>query len=877
MALIVIVDSVVKAEVFKEYFGGGIEVLLCNRELLKAVHKSVNRAENKQDFELSELDDGHEILSALKRSAVEDIYIALDFDADADYTAWLLAVFSRQQSGRRKPLTRLYPVGMGQAEIDDARQQVRVVEPEAGVNVYIRRLFDARLRTQLLRLLGTSRGPADLPLNLSSLTTIFSLVDRENEIKMFEPSPKWQIIADLRLEGQIFSAYLEEAFDVTSDGSFSEESRAGKLVLSLRQDKFLLENVVRQEVVIPPPAPYQLPELLHDAKVLHRLNPVETLDILGRLFDGVMFDGKVQGLISTPLIGGDERSVANSLRRFTERAAALFDEKKFGSDGLAPMAGLIYPLWPTVDGRELAGELTANELKIYDMLRRRALASLLRPATGENIRLEIAGGPETIFALSRPNITVPGFLDIWQGRIAKGFIEPCPLAAIEAGADVSLLDLRVEKAGLVCAEPYTIESLLADLSDFSIVAQRPALAVIQAMLETNYIDCSANGFLRPTAVCCQVDAIMKRAFPRMQGVNLSAYIEQTIGEVIGGRKDLDFALKQFEQTLMMHGKPLVKRTVTVKVRPRKRTSTRIIKQSSLEMEKKDEAAVPFADSGAATKEALSPEEAVESGEENITVQIPQTEEESGVIDGAGAGVEASAGDDNIRAGDIPAPAGGEDEDQDDGTMPVEDGGEELGGADSWSAELSNVLEQALEKGGDDDKEADKEPPASEVIVTEQSKSCPACGASLLLKKDPFSKFWSCSAFPACRHTENYSEAAALDIICPLCGTARLIEKRTPAGKNFYVCPAAACEFMVWSRPHNVTCQVCGSPYLVEKRGAGGRLILRCPRAECDYSLPLTAEEPVSSPPIDKPKKKIRVRRVAKGSAKKRVRVVRRKK
>ncbi len=877
MVPIVIVDSAAKAEVFKEYFGGGVEVLLCNHELLKAVHKSVNRAENKQDFELSVLDNGDEILSVLKRSAVEEIYIALDFDADADYTAWLLAVFSRQQSGRRKPLTRLYPVGMGQGEIDDARQQIRVVELEAGVNVYIRRLFDARLRTQLLRLIGTSKGPADLPLNLSSLTTIFSLVDRENEIKTFEPAPKWQIIADLRLNGHIFSAHLEEAFDVTADGSFSEESGAGRLVRSLRQDKFLLENVVRQELVIPPPAPYRLPELLHDAKVLQRLNPVETLDILGRLFDGVMFDGKVQGLISTPFIGGDERSVTNSLRRFSERAAVLFDAKELGSDTLVPVAGLIYPLWPAVDGRELNGELSANELKIYDMLRRRALASLLRPATGENIRLEIAGGPETMFALTLPNITVPGFLDIWQGRIARAFIEPCPLAAVEAGADVSLLDLRVEEAGLVCAEPYTIESLFADLADFSIAAQRPALAVIQAMLETDYIDCGANGFLRPMAVCCQVDAIMKRAFPRMQGVNLSAYIEQTVSEVISGRKDLDFALKQFEQTLMMHGKSLVKRKVTVKVRPRKRTSSRIIKQSYLEMEGKDETAVSPVDSGVAAKAALPPEELVELGEENLVVQIPPTAEESGDVDGDRPEAEAAAGDDNIRAGNIIVPAGGEDEDQDDGAMPVGDGGEEETAADSWSTELSNILEQALEKEGDDDKEVDKELPASEIIITGQSKNCPVCGASLLLKKDSFGKFWFCSAFPACRHTENYSEAAALDIMCPLCGTARLIEKRTQAGKNFYVCPAAACEFMAWSRPHNVTCQVCGSPYLVEKKGAGGCLILRCPRAECDYSLPLTAGEPVSSLPINKPKKKIRVRRVAKGSAKRRVRVVRRKK
>ncbi|HFQ81245.1 MAG TPA: hypothetical protein ENK33_07730 [Desulfobacterales bacterium] len=876
MAPIVIVDSPVKAALCRECFGGGAEVFLLDRELLTAVHKSVNRAANKQDFALSVLDDGHEILAALRRAADEDIYIVFDFDADADYTAWLLAAFCRRQSGRRKPLTRLYPVGMGRLEMDDARHKIRVVEAESGVNVYVRRLFDARLGVHLRRLLGTARGPADLPLNLSSLTAIFSLADREDEIKAFEPVPKWQIIADLRLEGRIFSVRLEEAYDLTSDGSFPEESGAGKLAISLRQDKFLVENVKRQELVIPPPAPYQLPELLHDAKVFHQLNPLDTLDILGRLFDGVMLDGEVRGLISTPLVGCDEESVANSLRRFAERAATLFDGEKMGNDTIEPLAELIFPLWPALEGRRLAGELTDNERHIYDMLRRRALASLLPPALGENIRIEIAGGPETMFALTLPSITTPGFLDIWQGRIARDFLEPCPLAAIEAGADVCLLDLRVEKMGGISAEPYTIESLLSDLADFSIAPQRPVLRALQAMLESGYIDCGGNGFLRPTPVCRQVDAIMKRAFPQMQGVNLSAYIEQTISEVTDGRKDLDFALKQFEQTLMMYGKSLIKRKLTVKVRPRKRTSRRIIKQSSLRPTALDEVLDSTPDSGAADGTGMLPAEAVELEAEEV-VAPGSSMEDAGAVDLVETEAEPVDGGENITADDDISAAAEYEEESPTADVLLEDGGEGETAADSWSAELSNVLEEALEEKEGDDKEMGQ-PPVSELIATEQSKNCSVCGASMLLKKDSFGKFWFCSAFPACRHTENYSEAAALDILCPLCGTARLIEKRTPAGKSFYVCPAAECEFMAWSRPHDVPCQICGSPYLVEKKGTGGRLSLRCPRAECDYVLPLAGDsEVISPPPVDKPKKKIRVRRVAKGSARKRVRVVRRKK
>ena len=155
---------------------------------------------------------------------------------------------------------------------------------------------------------------------------------------------------------------------------------------------------------------------------------------------------------------------------------------------------------------------------------------------------------------------------------------------------------------------------------------------------------------------------------------------------------------------------------------------------------------------------------------------------------------------------------------------------------------------------------------------------------MLLKEDRFGKFWDCSGFPGCRHSEAVGDHGDQQMACPVCSGGQVVNKRTPTGKTFYVCLDADCEFMAWSRPHHIPCQVCDSPYLVEKKTLGGKSQLRCPRAGCNYTRNLDGAVGSDGPEAPAPpKKKVRrVRRVAKGSSglksggKRRVRVVRRK-
>ncbi len=116
-------------------------------------------------------------------------------------------------------------------------------------------------------------------------------------------------------------------------------------------------------------------------------------------------------------------------------------------------------------------------------------------------------------------------------------------------------------------------------------------------------------------------------------------------------------------------------------------------------------------------------------------------------------------------------------------------------------------------------------------ITEKptEKICPKCGAPLLIRLGKFGKFYACSKFPKCKHTEPLEENI-LGIKCPKCKKGEIIEKRTRKRKIFYACNQfPKCDFALWDKPTGKKCPKCGSLLIETKRKQ-----IKCSSKECDY-------------------------------------------
>jgi len=117
------------------------------------------------------------------------------------------------------------------------------------------------------------------------------------------------------------------------------------------------------------------------------------------------------------------------------------------------------------------------------------------------------------------------------------------------------------------------------------------------------------------------------------------------------------------------------------------------------------------------------------------------------------------------------------------------------------------------------------------LTQKTDKVCPKCGSPLIERLGRFGRFYACSKFPECKHTESIEgDPDTLNISCPKCKEGKITGKRTKKGKIFYGCNRfPKCDFALWDKPVNELCPKCDS-LLIEK----GKNKIKCSNKECDY-------------------------------------------
>jgi len=120
----------------------------------------------------------------------------------------------------------------------------------------------------------------------------------------------------------------------------------------------------------------------------------------------------------------------------------------------------------------------------------------------------------------------------------------------------------------------------------------------------------------------------------------------------------------------------------------------------------------------------------------------------------------------------------------------------------------------------------KEVSKQEIAQEKTDKKCPECGEPLIIRLGKYGKFYACSTFPKCKHTESL-EKNTLNIPCPKCQIGQLAPKRTKKKKIFYGCDRyPQCDYALWDKPTGDKCETCDS--LLVQKGKN----IKCSNAEC---------------------------------------------
>lgn len=91
----------------------------------------------------------------------------------------------------------------------------------------------------------------------------------------------------------------------------------------------------------------------------------------------------------------------------------------------------------------------------------------------------------------------------------------------------------------------------------------------------------------------------------------------------------------------------------------------------------------------------------------------------------------------------------------------------------------------------------------DVVQQDTGKICPECQAPLVVRFGRFGKFYACSRFPECKHTEplEQNKPKPIGITCSKCKEGEIVAKRTRKGRTFYGCGRyPECDYASWQKP-----------------------------------------------------------------------------
>jgi DNA topoisomerase I len=197
---------------------------------------------------------------------------------------------------------------------------------------------------------------------------------------------------------------------------------------------------------------------------------------------------------------------------------------------------------------EVANELSAEELRLYELIWRRTVASQMTDAVGESVSVRIravsTAGEECDFGASGKTITDPGFL--------KAYVESSDDAEAEAEdaerrlpplvKDQPLTAEELEAVGHTTQPParYTEASLVKALEELGIGRPSTYASILQTIQDRGYVFKRGQALI-PSFTAFAVVGLLERHYPRLVDYGFTAAMEDELDEIaVGEAARVDF-------------------------------------------------------------------------------------------------------------------------------------------------------------------------------------------------------------------------------------------------------------------------------------------------------------------------------------------------
>jgi len=577
MSNVVIVESPAKAKTINKYLGADYTVLASYGHIrdLPSKDGSVDPDEGfKMDWEIDDKARKRitEITKAVK--SADNLFLATDPDREGEAISWhIREVLDNKKAIGSKPVRRVVFNEITKSAILDAFQHPRDLDQPL-IDAYLARraldyLVGFTLSPVLWRKLPGSRSAGRV-----QSVALRLICDRETEIENFRADEYWTVKSTFETErGTRFTANLTHLAGNKLDKlTLANEAEANKAVQAIEAGNFRVGKIERKKSRRNPPAPFTTSTLQQEASRKLYFGAKKTMQVAQKLYEGFTIDDDTVGLIT--YMRTDGTTMAGEAISACRNLLA----KDFG-DNYVPKSPRVYKtkaknaqeaheaIRPTDIKRkpkDVAAYLDQDQLKLYELIWKRTLASQMEAAVLDQVGIDIeTQADQARLRATGSVIAFDGFYRLYrEGKDdSTGTDDERILPELFEQEALKCLETTPEQHFTQPPPRFSEASLVKTMEELGIGRPSTYASIISVLQDRNYVKIEKRRFV-PEDRGRFVTAFLSSYFERYVEYDFTARLEDKLDDISGGRIDWKAVLDDFWKPFKIDADGVLKLTGT---------------------------------------------------------------------------------------------------------------------------------------------------------------------------------------------------------------------------------------------------------------------------------------------------------------------------
>jgi len=560
---VVVVESPAKAKTINKYLGDNYVVLASYGHVrdLPSKDGSVRPDDDfAMDYIVDENSSKH--MGAIAKAAknADTLILATDPDREGEAISWHVMQALKSEYGiDHLPVQRVVFNEITKKAVQEGIANPRGLDMNMVNAQQARRALDYLVGFTLSPVLWRKLPGAKSAGRVQSVA-LRLVCERELEIDAFNPQEYWSITVDMKtVDGAKVLTRLThlqtkklEKFDLPN------EATAMAAVEAIKSRSFTIGNVETKPTQRHPQPPFTTSTLQQEASRKLRFAARRTMQTAQRLYEGANIGGETVGLITYMRTDG-----VNMADEAVEAARETI-AREFG-DPYVPAQPRVYKtksknaqeaheaIRPTDLSRspkDVAAFLDVDQLKLYDLIWKRAMASQMASARLSRTTADIFSEDKQVTL--RANGTVidfPGFLKLYEeGKDDSGKEDDDDRRLPPLKAGDPMAQEKVNPAQHFTEPPprYSEATLVKKLEELGIGRPSTYASILSVLQERSYVTLDGRRFI-PEDKGLLVTAFLINYFKRYVEYDFTAELEDKLDEVSNGEIDWKAVLREFWQ------------------------------------------------------------------------------------------------------------------------------------------------------------------------------------------------------------------------------------------------------------------------------------------------------------------------------------------